>query len=178
MSWLQRLLFKFNPLFIVVAPNSRKQQKLSKKEYDALLAEFRRLTPHIRDRVAKLIHHIEWATASINKLEEELRALKQKSFFEEAKAITENHIQNSIIPEWKKEVKEYTPLNIRLKLMLDQNQYGSDNWKRHLKYNNISDETALALAKGDLDYEEFCRRQNRKPGNLEKPLHQSSSSTT
>lgn len=125
----------------------RKGKKLSRKEYDELLYNLRKLTPHIRSLVAPLVHHADYCNQKVIALEDELRELKQKHFFEAPKP--SNVIDGA--PSWKKEPKVFAPLPLRLKAMLENNEYGSDNWKRHLKYNNLTDEQALELARGETE---------------------------
>lgn len=135
-------LFNFNDLLMAVG--LRKKQKLSNKEYETLLSELRSVTPHIRDRFAKIIFHTEWYIDYTQKLEEELRDLKQRHFFNEKKATQSTVAEHYIRPQ-----KQCSPLPLRLKLLYDQGKYASDDWNRNVKYAGISDEEALKLAKGE-----------------------------
>lgn len=137
-------------------------KKLSKKDYELLLSQLRKLTPHIRDLIVPLVHHTQYCHNQLDSLESELRDLKQRHFFESPKPQISESGQT-----WKKETKVFSPLKERLKAMLDNGHYGSDAWKRTLKWNdNMSDQTALNIAKGDQDH----HGENQGPQPIQRPI--------
>ncbi len=92
------------------------------------------LFPHL----AKVFSHIEWLDAHLVAAELELRTLRQSSmqFGDDAPKYA---------PPKPRDYTEVLPLKERLKQMVKYSEVGSPKWLRTLRYNKLTEESAMKL---------------------------------
>lgn len=119
-----------------------KKQKLSPKEYEALLKTMRFWNPAQRDEVAKLVWHAAWQKDQIDRMEKDLHTYRQADMFREKQA---NDAKLNQVPVVKEPPPEKWPLRKRLYTMKMNGLLSGPIWEQTLRWNSITNEKALSL---------------------------------
>lgn len=120
-------------------------KRLSFKEYKDLLEDVRRWVQPYRNGAAKLILHLQFQTAEIKRLEDELRHFKQQSLLD-----AKPKEQTPYKPNVRVESQEKFPLARRLSDIIDKypkTWASTEEWRMITKWNELNDAMALILVK-------------------------------
>lgn len=121
---------------------SDKKQRLSAKDWEALLKIMRHWPQTYRDGIAPLVWHCSFINEKLLKVEAQNHDLRQQGMF---KSIKENETRVNSGPV-EKPRKEYYPLSKRLADMIEAGLQASPQWVLTLKWNKLTEQEALALA--------------------------------
>jgi CRP-like cAMP-binding protein len=99
-----------------------------------------------KERFRPVYIYIQTLERKLDKMQKEIDKLKAPSMFDKKlEAIEANTLLN--MSRLRETPKMYAPLSLRLKIMYENNQAGSQEWISTLKWNKLTEQEAMELVK-------------------------------
>lgn len=126
---------------------SKKSQRLTNKQLYELQNVLRQGLDRVTlEKIAPLVWHINWLANRIDELERDLKIVNQPDMFEQSD-LRQKVIQRQMQARVESATAERYPLRVRLRILLETGQVGSEAWERELRYFRLTSERAVELAK-------------------------------